>query len=146
MCYEKLWTSKMHFFKSDTKRDPAIIAWLKSERSPLWLVLLETSIVPPLQMEEKKLPWSVKLAYGTGHILNDLCASMWFTYLLLFFEKVLLFDSINSGVVLTTGQIADGIATLLVGYFSDKDINLRLCTKWVWMKYWSQKLVSIKSL
>ena len=80
-------------------------------------------------MEKKHLSWSTRLAYGTGHILNDLCASMWFTYLLLFFEKVLSFNTLYSGVVLTTGQIADGIATLCVGYFSDKDINFWLCTK-----------------
>ena len=29
-----------------------------------------------------------KLGYGLGHVLNDLCASMWFTYLLLFFHQV----------------------------------------------------------
>ena len=29
-----------------------------------------------------------KLGYGLGHVLNDLCASMWFTYLLLFFQQV----------------------------------------------------------
>jgi len=82
------------------------------------------------------LTWSTRLAYGTGHILNDLCASMWFTYLLLFFEKVLSFDTLYSGVVLTTGQIADGIATLGVGYFSDKNINLWLCAKYGKRKSW----------
>ena len=35
-----------------------------------------------------------KLGYGLGHVLNDLCASMWFTYLLLFFHQV----SRNRGV------------------------------------------------
>ena len=29
-----------------------------------------------------------KLGYGLGHVLNDLCASMWFTYLLLYFHQV----------------------------------------------------------
>ena len=80
-------------------------------------------------MEKQHLTWSTRLAYGTGHILNDLCASMWFTYLLLFFEKVLSFDTLYSGVVLTTGQIADGMFTLVVGYFSDKNINWWLCAK-----------------
>ena len=80
-------------------------------------------------METKHLPWNTKLAYGTGHILNDLCASMWFTYLLLFFENILRFNTLYSGVVLTTGQMADGLATLSVGYFSDKDINFWLCNK-----------------
>ena len=27
--------------------------------------------------------------YSVGHIFNDICASMWFTYLLLFFQKVM---------------------------------------------------------
>jgi Na+/melibiose symporter-like transporter len=90
------------------------------------LTILSTTSFSP---KDKTLPWSTRLAYGTGHILNDLCASMWFTYLLLFFEKVLLFDTMYSGVVLTIGQIADGISTLVVGYFSDKDINSWLCIK-----------------
>ena len=75
------------------------------------------------------LPWGTRLTYGTGHILNDLCASMWFTYLLLFFEKVLRFNTMYSGAVLTVGQIADGISTLAVGYFSDKEINQWLCIR-----------------
>ena len=28
------------------------------------------------------------IGYGLGHVCNDICASMWFTYLLLFFQKV----------------------------------------------------------
>ena len=37
--------------------------------------------VPPLTTKDK-------LCYGVGHVFNDLCASMWFSYLLIFFEKV----------------------------------------------------------
>ena len=80
-------------------------------------------------MEKKHLTWSTRLAYGTGHILNDLCACMWFTYFLLFFEKVLSFDTLSSGAVLTAGQIADGMATLVVGYVSDNNINFWFCAK-----------------
>ena len=80
-------------------------------------------------MEKKHLTWSTKLAYGTGHTLNDLCATMWFTYLLLFFEKVLSFDTFYSGAVLTAGQIADGMATLGVSYISDNNINFWFCAK-----------------
>ena len=80
-------------------------------------------------MEKKHLTWSTRLVYGTGHILNDLCTSMWFTYLLLFFEKVLSFDTLYSGAVLTAGQIADGMASLGLGYHSDKNINFWLCAK-----------------
>jgi hypothetical protein len=32
--------------------------------------------------DENVLTKRKKLGYGLGHILNDLCASMWFTYLL----------------------------------------------------------------
>ena len=40
-----------------------------------------------------------KVGYGAGHIMNDMCASMWFTYCLLFFNKVLEFDNDLSGNV-----------------------------------------------
>lgn len=65
--------------------------------------------------ERTKLKWTTRLAFSVGHVLNDLCASMWFTYLLVFFHLVLRFDNSLSGVVLLIGQIADGIATPFVG-------------------------------
>ena len=66
------------------------------------------------------LPWLQKLSYGVGHVLNDLCASMWFSYLLLYFESVNLFSKPMAGYVLLLGQVADAIATPLVGYESDR--------------------------
>jgi hypothetical protein len=30
----------------------------------------------------------MKVGFGLGHILNDLAASIWFTYLLLYFHEV----------------------------------------------------------
>ena len=77
-----------------------------------------------------------KLGYGLGHVLNDLCASMWFTYLLLFFHKVLQFGNFNSGVILTSGQIADGLSTVFVGYFSDQGDDMRLCIRSVTFCLW----------
>ena len=77
-----------------------------------------------------------KLGYGLGHVLNDLCASMWFTYLLLFFHKVLLFDNLYSGVILASGQIADGLSTVFVGYFSDQGDDMRLCIRSVKFRLW----------
>ena len=84
-----------------------------------------------IRTDEATLPWKKRLAYGTGHILNDLCASMWFTYLLLFFHKVLRFDNLYSGVILTSGQVADGLSTVFVGYFSDQGDDLPLCIRFV---------------
>lgn len=44
-----------------------------------------------------KLSPITKLSYGVGHVYNDLCASMWFTYLLVFFQQVSkVFVSTNS--------------------------------------------------
>uniref|UniRef100_A0A3P8X5Z5 Major facilitator superfamily domain containing 12a n=1 Tax=Cynoglossus semilaevis TaxID=244447 RepID=A0A3P8X5Z5_CYNSE len=63
-----------------------------------------------------------KCSYAVGHFLNDLCASMWFTYLLIFYHSVLGFHShgfYDAGLLLLVGQIADAISTPLVGYESD---------------------------
>lgn len=75
----------------------------------------------------QRLPFSRKLLYGIGHVLNDICASMWFTYLLVFFHLVLGFNSISAGIILLIGQIADALATPFVGFHSDKDDNFGLC-------------------
>uniref|UniRef100_A0A4W6EC58 Major facilitator superfamily domain containing 12a n=1 Tax=Lates calcarifer TaxID=8187 RepID=A0A4W6EC58_LATCA len=68
----------------------------------------------------RPLPALRKLSYAVGHFLNDLCASMWFTYLLVFYHSVLGFRNTNAGVLLLVGQIADGICTPLIGYESDR--------------------------
>ncbi|XP_072298062.1 major facilitator superfamily domain-containing protein 12-like [Eucyclogobius newberryi] len=66
------------------------------------------------------LPLGRRLSYAVGHFLNDLCASMWFTYLLVFYHDVLGFQNTAAGVLLLVGQIADGICTPLIGYESDR--------------------------
>jgi Na+/melibiose symporter-like transporter len=68
----------------------------------------------------RPLPWTTRLSYGVGHVLNDLCASMWFSYLLLYFESINLFSNSLAGYVLLLGQIADALATPLIGYESDR--------------------------
>ncbi|OCT97412.1 hypothetical protein XELAEV_180096362mg, partial [Xenopus laevis] len=70
------------------------------------------------------LPLCQRLSFATGHFLNDLCASMWFTYFLVYFHSVLGFDSFYAGMLLLVGQIADGLCTPLVGYESDRHAGL----------------------
>lgn len=53
----------------------------------------------------QRLPFKSLLAYGVGHVLNDVCASMWFTYLLVFFHLVLEFDNWQAGCILLVGQV-----------------------------------------
>lgn len=66
------------------------------------------------------LPLRARLSYAVGHFLNDLCASMWFTYLLVYFHSVLGFSTTYAGALLLAGQVADGFCTPLVGYEADQ--------------------------
>ena len=77
--------------------------------------------------DKAKVKPLAKYGYGTGHVLNDMCASMWFTYMLLFFHNVIKLDNFYSGLIVLVGQIADGLSTVLVGVLSDKDSKLWLC-------------------
>lgn len=54
----------------------------------------------------RRLPLKLQLAYGVGHVLNDVCASMWFTYLLVFFHLVLRFSNWEAGLMLLVGQVS----------------------------------------
>ncbi|OAE26027.1 hypothetical protein AXG93_4601s1260 [Marchantia polymorpha subsp. ruderalis] len=65
------------------------------------------------------LPRRSILSYGTGHMLNDLTAACWFTYLLIFLTDVGLSPQ-QAATVMLSGQVADGIATIFVGQLIDK--------------------------
>ena len=69
--------------------------------------------------------------YGVGHVLNDLCSAGWFNYLLYFLNDVLRVSSAAAGSVMLVGQICDGLATPLVGFFSDKT-NTRIGRRMPW--------------
>lgn len=86
-----------------------------------------TEVLVENQLQQTRLQFKHKLAYGIGHILNDVCASIWFTYLLVYFEKVLLFSATNAGLVLLIGQVADALATPFVGLHSDIEDDFWLC-------------------
>lgn len=58
----------------------------------------------------RRLPVRLQLAYGVGHVLNDVCASMWFTYLLVFFKLVLQFSNYQAGLLLFIGQVMSEVA------------------------------------
>lgn len=69
---------------------------------------------------QRSLPVFRRLSYAVGHFLNDLCASMWFTYLLVFYHSVLGLRNTYAGVLLLVGQVADALCTPLIGYESDQ--------------------------
>lgn len=75
---------------------------------------------PVLSVMAESLTLLKRLSYAVGHFLNDLCASMWFTYLLVYYHSVLGFQNSYAGVLLLVGQVADGVCTPLIGYESDR--------------------------
>ena len=83
-----------------------------------------------------KLNMGTKLGYGTGHVLNDMCASMWFTYMLLYFHNVIRLSNTHAGLIVLVGQIADGVSTVLVGVLSDQDHNM-----WCYIHYGKRKVL-----
>ena len=50
-------------------------------------------------LKQKRYPIKV------GHVLNDLCAAMWFSYLLVYFHQVLELNSTTAGYLLLAGQL-----------------------------------------
>lgn len=57
-------------------------------------------------------------AYGLGHFFNDLAGACWFNFLFYYLKRVV--ETPSATAMIVVGQIADGIATPTIGYFSDK--------------------------
>lgn len=66
-----------------------------------------------------RLPVHRRFAYGVGHVFNDMCASMWFTYLLVFYHFVVRLPNTYAGTLLLIGQVFDAAATPVVGFLCD---------------------------
>ncbi|XP_026319646.1 major facilitator superfamily domain-containing protein 12-like [Hyposmocoma kahamanoa] len=66
--------------------------------------------------------WRVNqnVLYGLGHVYNDLCAAMWFSYMMLYFQAVLEMRAAAAGAMLLLGQVVDALATPIVGVLADK--------------------------
>lgn len=74
-----------------------------------------------------RLPLGQRAALSVGHVLNDLCSAVWFTYLLIYMQYVRGLSGSIAGLTLLIGQIADGIATPFVGIESDRPTDWWLC-------------------
>lgn len=61
-----------------------------------------------------------KVGYGLGHVYNDLCAGVWFSYTLLFMQGALLLPGPEAGALMMLGQVGDALATPIVGYLADR--------------------------
>ena len=88
--------------------------------------------VPAVITSPSRLTKTTKLAYGVGHVLNDLCASMWFSYTLLYMHKVAALNTVNAGLLILIGQIADAVATPFVGFESDRSSSVKYGRRKSW--------------
>ena len=61
-----------------------------------------------------------RIGYGLGHMHNDLCASVWFSYTLLFLQGVLKMAGPLAGALVMVGQVGDALATPVIGILVDK--------------------------
>ena len=69
-----------------------------------------------------KLLASQKFCYGVGHILNDLAANAWFSYLIIYLTKVARLSNSHTGLVAMLGQVTDGVCTPIIAILNDKTV------------------------
>ena len=63
---------------------------------------------------------SQKIGFGLGCVLNALCAAMWFTYLLLYFDQVILSVVSIKGMIMSLQPLSGALyGPKLLGYHHD---------------------------
>lgn len=55
-------------------------------------------------MNRDELSVVKKFSYGVGHVLNDLTASMWFSYLLIYLHRIVNFENSTAGYMMLIGK------------------------------------------
>ena len=87
-------------------------------------------------IKEDRTPLKQKLSYGVGHVFNDLCIQTWFSYLLIYFTKVVGMSPVGAGYVFLASQVADAVSTPFVGYACDKTLSRKISAKYGNKKIW----------
>ena len=73
--------------------------------------------------KKERIPLGLKFSHGVGHIYNDLTASAWFSYLIIFLTKVAGLSNADAGLVILLGQITDATCTPFSGYLNDRTVS-----------------------
>ena len=89
----------------------------------------------PELKKKNRLSVKQKFSYGVGHVFNDLCMSAWFSYVLIYFQKVARLSPTGTGYIFLVSQAADAISTPFIGYGCDRTIS-----KFVARKYGNRKI------
>ncbi|XP_037039122.1 major facilitator superfamily domain-containing protein 12-like [Bradysia coprophila] len=74
----------------------------------------------PIDQMKSTLSFLQKSGFGLGHVYNDLCAGVWFSYTLLFMQGALQMPGAEAGALVMVGQVGDAIATPIIGILADK--------------------------
>lgn len=78
------------------------------------------------ELDMRSLSFCEKIGYGLGHVFNDLCAGVWFSYTLLFLQRALKISATEAGLLVMIGQVGDAVVTPIVGLITDKYGTKRL--------------------
>ena len=83
-----------------------------------------------IEVSAHRLSILTRLGYATGHIFNDIAASILDSYGLLFFQNVVKIEKSLVGSIFLIGQLVDGLASPTVGFLSDLNIDIWLCNSY----------------
>lgn len=70
--------------------------------------------------KKASIPIKQKISYSVGHVFNDLCSAVWFTYLLVYFNKVVGLSTTNTGIIFLVAQGSDALLTPFIGIGCDR--------------------------
>uniref|UniRef100_A0AC35U5M5 TMEM135_C_rich domain-containing protein n=1 Tax=Rhabditophanes sp. KR3021 TaxID=114890 RepID=A0AC35U5M5_9BILA len=108
-----------HIKINHIKEDNGEIVSIRSRNNSTELIIPNTAESLNNNDEDNSIFKREIIGFSIGHFYNDLCACMWFTYLMVFLEKVQRFESSKAGFIMLVGQVGDSLSTILVGYLSD---------------------------
>lgn len=94
-------TSSTNNFESVRPSTPPLH---RIESAPLLTQSTSTILSSPDQMVSTISFWA-KIGFGLGHVYNDLCAGVWFSYLLLFMKGALKMPGTEAGGMMMLGQV-----------------------------------------
>lgn len=83
-------------------------------------ILSTSTVLSTTDQMISTLPLWTRIGFGLGHIYNDLCAGVWFSYTLLFMQGALLIPGTVAGALMMLGQVGDALFTPIVGYLIDR--------------------------
>lgn len=90
----------------------------------------------PSLVKQNRTALKQRFCYGVGHVFNDLCIQAWFSYLLVYFQKVALISPTGTGYIFIASQITDAVSTPFIGYGCDKTISKFVARKYGNRKFW----------